>query len=246
MEPREWKGGRPPGMAPTLDGAIIHWMLEHDGMAEWRDLKKVRGEGSKLTDGVLGFALKRLIKQKRIVPGMVLRKGKPKRGYYLSRGGPIIIDDGNPIPILTWISDKCTQLEASKRDKKREEGATNAKAQGEDTAKQSSICHAQGTALATGMKHIMSFVLDVILNEWLWTDNEDERNQYLDALCRIDLAVIIKELAKLADSGRGDTVRAIWNAKVQLLGEEHARAEFAYLQDLASKMSMQLPYSIPF
>jgi hypothetical protein len=210
--------GRPIGGTSSLDKDIVRFLMENEGTAGWRELKKVRGDPP-VADGVLGTAINRLLKRQQIVPEALLCGGKAVTLYHLRGEVPSVEVDGESIPLLKWIRSTANQLAAAKTDWLRNADGRRGKAGTLDETlfPPADLRERQGTALAIAMKTLTSIILDEIFTSY-FTDSEEERAQYLDAMCRIYLSVIIKEIALLAHPAHGDLESAIRIAKGQLLG----------------------------
>ena len=207
--------GRPIRGTSSLDEDILRFLMENEGTAGWKELKKVR-EDPPVADGVLGTAIKRLLKRQQIVPEAVLREDRVVILYNLRGEVPSVEVDGESIPLLKWIRSTADQLVSDRMEWMRgaDGGRGKARTLKEVTTPPADLLERQGTSLAIAMKTLRSIILDEILIAYS-TDSEEERAQYLDAMCRIYLSVLIKEIALLAHPAAGDLESAIRIAKGQ-------------------------------
>jgi hypothetical protein len=196
--------GRPPADTPSVDELIIEYLRRNDGSAEWRQLKNARKTRKPISESALKAAIDRLIKREKLIKRAEMRNGKAATLYCLLNPIPEKRAKEGSMDFLQWVDCFVDQIE-----KAHQEDIEL------DTGKMANTFYAQRYALSLLINFLGATVLDE-LKIYSRKENDDDASRYLDITIRTDLAVLIKNLAKLTSPRYGDATQAIEDVQEQL------------------------------
>lgn len=203
-----------------VDEPILLELANRGGCATWGELIKARPPDD-IPKNTLKEAIRRLTKKGLIIARAELKDGKAVTKYCLTYRLPGVYSEGRTEPLLEYLKEMITKLAAARR---KDLKAMKLSSQDieewsgrypDETGLLSEAAPIMCEALGESLQALDVLILDLIMRSWL-ADNEEEAMRELDAGCKLVVAALIKEIAKMAHPKYADVDAAVHCAKVRL------------------------------
>lgn len=203
------KAGRPPGRAPSVDQLIYEFLQRNNGSATWKKLKEVRNPS--ISDSALKAAIDRMVVNKRLTIKAEKVSGKTIVLYCLPEPILTIPTEGNK-NFLQLVDYYLTFIEEDyKKDIAWGHTKSYATKPGGPVEEHVQYLNTRSTQ-AHALSQLIDLLGNVILDElgrYSQKESDAEAEQYIDAVIKTDLAVMIKNFAKLVSPRYGDAKELI-------------------------------------
>lgn len=209
-----------PKKPEPVEVPVLLEMARRGGCATWGELKAIR-EKPGISDNAIKLAIRSLKNKGLVVTRADLIKGKAVTKYCLTYPLPGVYSEAGTEPLLDYLKGMSTKLEAARR-----KDLKTMELSPEDIEKwrglypyekgyNSEAAPIMCEALNESIQALNVLILDLIAHSWL-TDDDDEAMRELDAGCKLLVAALIKEIAKMAHPKYADVDVAVHCAKVVL------------------------------
>lgn len=205
-----------PKKPEPVEAPILLEMAKRGGCATWGELKAIRGKPG-ISDNAIKLALRSLTGKGLVIARAELKDGKAVTKYCLTYRLPGVYSEGRTEPLLEYLKEMITKLEAARR-----KDLEAMKLSPQDIEKwrglypdPSEAAPIMCAALSESLQALDVLILDLMAHSWR-TDDDDEAMRELDAGCKLLVAVLIKEIAQMAQPKYTDVDKAVHCAKVVL------------------------------